>query len=57
MMYSSTSVSPSGPLLDSNYLWIIGGVILAGLGLSIENRRRSRAKKMLIQMVEENKWN
>ena len=57
MMYSSTSVTPSGPLLDSNYLWIIGGVILAGLGLSIENRRRSRAKKMLIQMVEENKWN
>ena len=57
LLYSSESVQPSSPLLESQYLWVIAGIILVALGIVIENRRRSKAKQIFQQFVSENKWN
>lgn len=57
LMYSTNSVQPSEPLLESQYLWVIAGVFLVVIGIGIENRRRNKAKQILKQLVAENMWN
>ena len=57
LMYSSDSVNPSEPLLESQYLWVSFGIALVLLGIGIENKRRSKAKEILNQFAIENKWN
>lgn len=57
LMYSTDSVQPSEPLLESQYLWVIAGVFLVVIGIGIENRRRNKAKQILKQLVAENMWN
>ena len=57
LMYSTESVQPASPLLESQYLWVITGIVLVVLGISIENRRRSKAKQILQQFTADNKWN
>lgn len=56
LMYSSNSIQPSQPLLDSQYLWVIGGSALVLLGIGIENKRRTNAKNILRQFAIDNKW-
>ena len=57
LMYSSDSVQPASPLLESQYLWVIAGITLVVLGLTIENRRRANAKQILQQFAADNIWN
>mgnify|MGYP001238141918 CR=1 FL=1 len=57
LMYSTEAVQPSKPLFESQYLWVIAGIILVMLGIGIENRRRAKAKQLYQQFVSENKWN
>ena len=57
LMYSTESVQPASPLLESQYMWVIAGIVLVVLGISIENRRRSKAKQILQQFAADNKWN
>jgi len=57
LMYSTDSVQPSEPFLESQYLWVIAGVFLVVIGIGIENRRRNKAKQILKQLVAENMWN
>jgi hypothetical protein len=57
LMYSTSAIQPSSPLLNSQYLWIIAGISLAAIGIIAENRRRNNAKRILNQMVSENMWN
>ena len=56
LMYSSNSVQPSEPLLESQYIWIISGISLVSLGIGIESKRRKNAKHLLRQFAYENKW-
>ena len=56
LMYSSNSVQPSEPLLESQYIWIISGISLVLLGIGIESKRRKNAKHLLRQFAYENKW-
>lgn len=56
LMYSSNSVNPSEPLLESQYVWVIAGIALVMLGIGIENKRRTNAKNILSQFALENKW-
>lgn len=56
LMYSSNSVKPSEPLLESQYVWVIAGIALILLGIGIENKRRTNAKNILNQFALENKW-
>ena len=56
LMYSSNSVQPSEPLLESQYIWIISGISLVLLGIGIESKRRKNAKHILRQFAYENKW-
>ena len=56
LMYSSNSVKPSEPLLESQYVWVIAGIALILLGIGIENKRRTNAKNILSQFALENKW-
>ena len=56
LMYSSNSVQPSEPLLESQYVWIISGISLVLLGIGIESERRKNAKHLLRQFAYENKW-
>ena len=57
LLYSSESVQPSSPLLESQYLWVIAGISLVALGIIIETKRRTRAKSILQQFAADNKWN
>ena len=58
LMYSSDSVNPSEPLLESQYLWVSFGIALGvARWAGIENKRRSKAKEILNQFAIENKWN
>ena len=56
LLYSSSSVKPSEPLLESQYVWVIAGIALVLLGIGIENKRRTNAKNILSQFALENKW-
>ena len=56
LLYSSSSVKPSEPLLESQYVWVIAGITLVLLGIGIENKRRTNAKNILSQFALENKW-
>ena len=56
LMYSSSAVKPSEPLLESQYVWVIAGIALVLLGIGIENKRRTNAKNILDQFAFENKW-
>lgn len=56
LMYSSNSVNPSEPLLESQYVWVIAGIALILLGIGIENKRRTNAKNILNQFALDNKW-
>jgi len=56
-MYSTESVQPASPLFESQYLWVIAGIILVVLGFTIENRRRGKAKQILQQFTADNIWN
>ena len=56
LMYSTNSVKPSEPLLESQYVWVIIGIALILLGIGIENKRRTNAKNILSQFALENKW-
>ena len=57
LLYSSIAVNPASPLLESQYLWVIGGISLAVLGFLLENKRRRNAKQILRQIVSGNIWN
>ena len=57
LMYSSDSVQPASPLLESQYLWVIAGITLVVLGFTIENRRRAKAEQILHQFAADNIWN
>ena len=57
LMYSSDSVQPASPLLESQYLWVIAGITLIVLGFTIENRRRAKARQILQQFATDNIWN
>ena len=57
VLYSTVAVSPSSPLLESQYLWVIAGITLSALGIAMENRRRRNAKQLLNQMYSDNMWN
>ena len=56
LLYSSTAVVPASSLLESQYLWVIGGIFLTVLGIAMENRRRRRAKDLLSRLVADNMW-
>jgi len=56
LLYSSTAVTPASSLLESQYLWVIGGITLTVLGITMENRRRRRAKEILNRLVSDNMW-
>ncbi|MBA4694624.1 MAG: hypothetical protein H2066_02075 [Candidatus Poseidoniales archaeon] len=56
LLFSSDSVQPAEPLLESQYLWIIGGISLIVLGTIMENKRRTKAKQILNRLVAENMW-
>ena len=56
LMYSSNSVKPSEPLLESQYVCVIVGISLVLLGIGIENKRRTNAKNILSQFALDNKW-
>ena len=56
LLYSSSSVKPTEPLLESQYVWVIAGITLVLLGIGIENKRRTNAKNILSQFALENKW-
>ena len=57
LLYSTESVQPSAPLIESQHLWVIAGITLALIGIIAENRRRKKAKQILSQMVSDNIWN
>ena len=57
LMYSTESVQPSAPLIESQHLWVIAGITLSLIGIIAENRRRKKAKQILSQMVSDNIWN
>ena len=57
LLYPSTALSPASPLLEYQYLWVIGGISLAVLGVLLENKRRRNAKQILSQIVSGNMWN
>ena len=56
LLYASTAVNPASSLLESQYLWVIGGITLTVLGITMENRRRRRAKEILNRLVSDNMW-
>ena len=57
LLYSTKSVQPSSPLIESQYIWVTVGLTLVVLGIGIENRRRRKAKDLLKQFAGEDKWN
>jgi|TARA_B110000881_G_scaffold33920_1_gene26299 hypothetical protein len=57
LLYSTEAVAPSEPLFESQYIWVIAGIILTVIGIGMENRRRRNAKIILNQIVSENLWN
>ena len=57
LMYSTESVNIAAPLLDYQYLWVCAGIGLVVLGITIENKRRNKAKQILQKFASENKWN
>ena len=57
LLYSTDSVNPSAPLLESQYIWVIGGITLSIIGIGLENKRRRNAKQMLEQMTSGTIWN
>ena len=56
LLYTSTAVTPASSLLESQYLWVIAGIALTVLGITMENRRRRRAKEILNRLVSDNMW-
>jgi hypothetical protein len=56
-MYSTESVKISNSLVDYQYLWVCAGIGLVILGITIENKRRNKAKQILQKFASENKWN
>jgi hypothetical protein len=56
-MYSTESVKIPNSLVDYQYLWVCAGIGLVILGITIENKRRNKAKQILQKFASENKWN
>jgi hypothetical protein len=57
ILYSTVAISPSAPLFESQYIWVIAGITLTLIGIVMENRRRRNAKNILNQIVSGNLWN
>ena len=56
LLYSSSAITPASSLLESQHLWVIGGIALTVLGIAMENKRRRRAKDILKRLVSDNMW-
>ena len=56
LLYSSSAITPASSLLESQHLWVIGGIALTVLGIAMENKRRRRAKDLLKKLVSDNMW-
>jgi hypothetical protein len=56
MLVNSEGINPVSSLVESQYLWIIGGMAFVTIGVIIENKRRKKARAILSKIASENLW-